>query len=397
MKGVHMAQRRLRTAVIGCGAIGPRHGEAYQFHPDADLVAAVDLIDDRAQSFASRFGAERPYTSTQQMLDEAKPGLVSIATPPGTHAELAELVLGTGADVLLEKPPTPTLAELDRVAAAEAASGGRAYVIFQHRHGSGAQRAHRLLAAGALGEPTTVVCETLWFRPRSYFDPDWRGTWSGEGGGPTLGHGIHQLDLMLHLVGPWRTLSALTARLDRPVEFEDVSAATISFENGAVGTIINSLLSPRELSRIRIDTTAGTLEVNHVYGYSDDSWTYYVAPGAEEAAQLGRDPGVSRAADGSEAHSLPTTDPWAASTDENRPSNHAAQINRLVDDLVAHRAHETTLASTRSTMELVTAFYASGLTGRPIHRADLVPGHPFYDSLSGGIAQSEIDRRMTQS
>src|SRR5829696_6993986 len=74
---------------------------------------------------------------------------------------------------------------------------------------------------------------------------------------------------IIHLLGPWQHLTAMAVRQARPVEFEDVSLAVVRFENGAVASVVNSLLSPRELSRIRIDTTAGTLEVNHVYGYSD--------------------------------------------------------------------------------------------------------------------------------
>src|SRR5690606_1825483 len=241
--------------------------------------------------------------------------LVSVPTPPGSHAEIAIEVLRAGHSVLLEKPPVLSLAELDAVAAAERQSAGRVYVIFQHRHASGARRASELPGRGALGRPHLAVCETLWFRPRSYFDPDWRGTWVGEGGGPTLGHGIHQIDLLLHLLGPWRTITATAVRLDRPVEFEDVSLATVTFENGAVATVINSLLSPRELSRIRIDTTGGTLEVNHLYGYSDADWTFHPAPDAARAAGLGLDPGV-RGPNGE----LPErngpeggSDPWAES------------------------------------------------------------------------------------
>lgn len=52
-------------------------------------------------------------------------------------------------------------------------------MVFQHRHGSGALRAADLLAAGSLGDPQIAVRETLWFRPDSYFDPEWRGTWVG--------------------------------------------------------------------------------------------------------------------------------------------------------------------------------------------------------------------------
>jgi predicted dehydrogenase len=214
----------------------------------------------------------------------------------------------------------------------------------------------------------------------------------GEGGGPTLGHGIHQIDLLLHLLGPWRTINATAVRLDRPVEFEDVSMASVIFESGAVATVINSLLSPRELSRIRIDTTEGSLEVDHVYGYSDADWTFHPVPAAKKAAALGLDPGV-RTANGSlvgAGTEAADTDPWTASADQDVASSHSAQITRLIDDLLAGRPHETTLASTRPTMEFVTALYASSVAGTAIERADLTPGHPFYRALNGGLPEAEI-------
>ena len=77
------------------------------------------------------------------------------------------------------------------------------------------------------------------------------------------------------------------------------------------------------------------------------------------------------------------------------PSNHAAQITRLVDDLLAGRTHQTTLASTRGTVEFVTAVYASALLGRSVRRSEMVPGHRFYADLTGGMSAEEITARMT--
>ena len=254
--------------------------------------------------YAARYGTTA-YGSCRELLDQ-QPDLVSVATPPGSHTEVAVELLEAGCSVLLEKPPATNLADMDVLAAAEEMSSGSLYVVFQHRHGSGARRAHQLLCSGALGPPRVAVCETLWYRPDSYFLPEWRGTWSGEGGGPTLGHGIHQIDLLLHLMGPWETVDARAARIARPVEFEDVSVATVTFESGAVATVVTSLLSPRELSRIRIDTTAGTLEVNHVYGYRDADWSWTPAPDAAAAASLGRDPGLPSAEGGRTSRRRPT-------------------------------------------------------------------------------------------
>ena len=286
------AGSRVRVGIVGCGNIARSHARAYVANPHVDLVGVYDIDPTHSAAYAEEFGTTA-YDSLADLAAQG-PQLVSVATPPGSHTEVTVAVLGLGCSVLLEKPPVINLADLDTIAAAESASAGSVYVVFQHRHGSGALRAKQLLGTGALGVPQVAVCETLWYRPDSYFDPDWRGNWAGEGGGPTLGHGIHQIDLLLHLLGEWTTLDAKAARIARPIEFEDVSMAVVTFANGALGSVVTSLLSPRELSRIRIDTTGGTLEVNHLYGYRDADWSWFPVPDEATAAANGRDPELAR-------------------------------------------------------------------------------------------------------
>jgi len=91
----------------------------------------------------------------------------------------------------------------------------------------------------------------------------------------------------------------------------------------------------------------------------DADWSWSPAPDASIAVRNGRDPGERTIVD----PTGPVRDVWADSRSVDVPSNHAAQINRLVDDLLAGRRHETTLSTIRPTMELVTALYASSLTG----------------------------------
>jgi predicted dehydrogenase len=386
-----VADRQLRIGLVGCGGIARSHLRAYRDHPGAELVGVFDIVAERAEAYAAEYDTTA-YGTLTELTDQA-PDLVSVATPPGTHTDVVLALLEAGCSVLLEKPPTTTLADMDLLAAAESASAGSVYVVFQHRHGSGARRAHRLLTSGMLGTPQLAVCETLWYRPDSYFLPDWRGNWAGEGGGPALGHGIHQIDLLLHLMGQWESLDAKAARIARPVEFEDVSMAVVTFASGALGSVVTSLLSPRELSRIRIDTTGGTLEVDHVYGYRDADWSWSPAPDAATAANNGRDPGQVVGGGGDRTDD--GNDVWAASATTDLPSNHAAQINRLVDDLVAGRPHQTTLASTRPTMEFVTALYASSIEGQTIRRDDLTPDRGFYHRLDGGLPADLVTHRLS--
>ena len=160
-----------------------------------------------------------------------------------------------------------------------------------------------------------------------------------------------------------------------------------------MATVINSLLSPRELSRIRIDTTARHASRSTMSTATRDAdWSFHPAPGAKKAAEprrRPRRPDRDRLARRGATETV-VDDPWTASAGDDVPSNHAAQINRLVDDLLAGRPHQTTLASTRPTMEFVTALYASSVAGTAVDRADLTPEHPFYRALNGGLPEAEI-------
>jgi len=107
----------------------------------------------------------------------------------------------------------------------------------------------------------------------------------------------------------------------------------------------------------------------------------------------GRNPGAVKNGAGATGSS-DSVDVWTRGSDPEVPSGHAAQINRLIDDLLAGRPHETTLASTRPTMELVTALYASSIERDTIRRSDLTPDRGFYHRLDGGLPAEVVTARM---
>ena len=137
----------LRVGIVGCGAIARSHALSYQNNARVELVGVVDLDPARAAAFAASYDTTA-YGSCRELLDQL-PDLVSVATPPGNHTDVAVELLESGCSVLLEKPPTTTLADMDVLADAEKLSSGSVYVVFQHRYGSGARRAHHLLQSGA--------------------------------------------------------------------------------------------------------------------------------------------------------------------------------------------------------------------------------------------------------
>lgn len=354
---------RRRAAVVGTGAIvSGSHLPALRAHAErVELVAAVDVDQGRLDAFRELAGAGvAGYTSMDEMLDAVRPDLVLIGTPPSLHREQTVAALKAGAWVLCEKPLTLSLAEYDEIAAAEEASGAYASVVFQHRYGSGADHARELITSGELGAPRVAHCQTTWHRDSAYYAVPWRGTWASEGGGPTMGHGIHQYDLLLHLLGPWAEIRAMAARLVHDTESEDVSTALVRFENGALATVVNSVLSPDEVSRIRIDCADATVELTHLYGHRNEDWTYTPAPHV--------------AAERVEAWRTPASDV---------PSSHAAQLGTLLDAYDNGVRPPGSGTDARATLEFAAALYKSAFTGQPVHAGEIAPGDPFYPAMHG--------------
>jgi predicted dehydrogenase len=268
--------------------------------------------------------------------------------------------LSAGIPVLCEKPPALSLAEFDTIADVAARTGAGFATVFQHRFGSAGLALARLVADGSLGPPHAAVCDTLWYRPDDYFAVPWRGRWETEGGGPTMGHGIHQMDLMLAVLGPWREVVAVAVRQSRPTATEDLSCAIVTFDSGAVATVVNSLLSPRETTYLRFDFAAATVELTHLYGYGDANWTVTAAPGEQD-----RVGGL-----------------WARNL-TGVPSGHSAQLAHVLDAIEAGTDLPVSLADVRPTMELVAAIYASAFTRQPVRRGEIGPGSPFYGRMDG--------------
>jgi predicted dehydrogenase len=344
-----MAQRMYRTAIVGTGGIAAAHARAVRESGRGRLVAAVDVDGERARAFAKEWEVPRTFAGLGELLAAQECDLVHICTPPGPHAHLASQCLAAGVTALVEKPPVVSLDELDQLIAAERGSGAYVASVFQQRFGPGAARLRRMAAAGELGRPLLATCLTQWYRDDAYFAVPWRGSWETEGGGPTMGHGIHQFDLLFSVLGPWREVTAVAARQARPVSTEDVSMALVTFDSGAVATVVNSVLSPRQVSTVRFDYAHATVELEHLYGYTDADWRVTPAPGHEAvAARWSADPAPGR-------------------------SGHSGQLTAVYEALDAGRPPPVTLAEARPTVEFIAALYASAFTGERVRSGEVPP------------------------
>lgn len=360
----------LRCVIVGTGAIAHAHARAIDAYPHAELVAVTDLSRTSAEAFASLHGAPAVYDDLDALLAAERPDVVHICTPPGAHPAQTIAAFAAGAHVVVEKPPAPSLDELDRMRDAAAAAGRQLAVVFQQRTGTAAAHVKRLLDSGALGRPLVAQCQTLWYRDADYFAVPWRGGWQTEGGGTTLGHGIHQIDLLAFLLGDWARVEGRLWRLDRDTETEDVSTATVVFDGGVVAQIVSSTLSPRETSAIRIDTEKATVTVDHLYGHGHENWRITPAPHIDDDEAAA----------------------WQLDGPEER-SDHAPLLRDVFDALRSGGPLPPTADAPARSIEIVAAIYASAdADGDVVTPADLAV-HPTHRT---GFASRVIDLRPSR-
>ena len=353
-----------RVAIIGAGSIAEEH--ARTLHAAGDrvrLVAAADVDAERLEGFCARHGIPGLYADAGELLEAERPDLVHICTPPGTHASLALLSLEAGAWVFCEKPLCGSLADLDRIEAAERDTGRFCVGVVQWRFGSAARHLHGLVQHGVAGRPLVGICATTWYRDAAYYAVPWRGRWETELGGATMGQGIHALDLFLWLMGDWREVTAAVATLDHAIEVEDVLVATVSFDSGALGSVVNSVVSPHEETRLRFDFQRATFEVACLYAYGNRDWRCKPAPGAADVASA-----------------------WEA-IDADVPSSHSAQLTTLLDAFEAGRRPPASAGELRPTFELISSLYKSAATRTPVRRGSIQPGDPFHEHVAGTLAR----------
>lgn len=357
-----------RALLVGTGSVAESHVRAIEGSQGrVQLAGAMEIDAERLKAFGAKFGVAALFTDYAEALRTVRPDLVLVAAPPALHADMTIAALEAGAWVLCEKPFCASLAELDRIEAAERRTGRFAACIFQQRFASSTAHVRRLAEEGRLGRPLVAVCNTLWFRDAGYYAVPWRGKWATDFGGPTTALGIHAMDHLLHLLGDWSEITAQAATLDREIEVEDVSLAIIRFANGALASVVNSALSPRQETYIRLDYQRATVELSHLYGYTRDNWRFTLAP------------------NGPEAESDDLVRAW-----EDFPadtgSTHTAQLADFVRDFDARTRPLTSGDEARRTLELLTALYKSAFTGRPVARGSIRAGDPFYTALHGGKA-----------
>ncbi len=341
---------KLRIGVIGLG-MGRHHIVGYQSNPNAEVVAVADLDERLRQEMGDKFGVPKRYASGEQMLQEEKLDIVSIATPNKFHKPLTIAALQAGCHVLCEKPMAMNAGEAREMQAAAEKAGKRLMINFSYRFTEQSMALKREVESGVVGD--IYFARTIWHRRRGF--PKFGG-WFGikelSGGGPLIDLGVHRLDLALWLMDypkpVWvmgstydHLASGLAKAQGARYDCEDLAVGLIKCANGATVEIEASWganIKEAELMETRLlGTKGGLVQRNIEETYKWEAEIYVERNGSQFDEKL---------------HTA-------------GQYTHSAMYH-LVDSIVNNRPHIATGEEGILVMEILDAIYKSAAEGQPV-------------------------------
>ncbi|WP_282940818.1 Gfo/Idh/MocA family oxidoreductase [Paenibacillus sp. RC67] len=341
-----MGSGKIKFAIIGAGVIAPLHARAIQLHPEAELVAIVDSVMEKAQKLADEYSVPFIYEHIDQLLQQCDVDAVCICLPSGLHSEVTIAAAEAGKHVLCEKPLDITLANMDGMIAACRNNNVKLATVFQKRTTELAIQTRQAVKEGKLGKLVLGDAYLKYYRsPEYYKSADWRGTWEVDGGGALMNQGVHGVDIIRWIMGDVDSVFAYAAPIVRDIEVEDTAVAVVRYKNGAFGVIQGATsVNPGQEPRFEIHGEHGSII------YADSGIKLWKTLDGEEP------PAAS-----SEHKAEGSDNPQAISED-----GHYILIDDLIHAIREDREPLISGEEARKSVELILAIYESARTGKEI-------------------------------
>lgn len=247
----------LGVAIIGAGGISRTHIETYQkFSGRCQLKALADSYTEKAEQKKQELNLSVSiHDDYKEILSDPSIDLVSVCTPPFTHAPITIDCLNAGKHVICEKPMASSLEECDAMVEAMEKSGKQLAIIAQNRFRTPIQKLKGVLDSGELGRVVHAQVDSFWWRGHCYYDLWWRGMWSKEGGGCTLNHAVHHIDMFQWMMGMPKEVRAVMTNVSHDnAEVEDLSIAVLKYESGALAQLTSSVVHHGEEQQLIFQT-----------------------------------------------------------------------------------------------------------------------------------------------
>lgn len=224
------SNRKYRAALAGCGSVSRSHIDFYPGWDIAELAACADPFPPARERAAAAVPGCRAWKDYAELLANTRDlDLFVIATRPNLHHSIALAAAKAGVRaVLCEKPMAHDLAQAEEMMDVCQQHGTRLIIGHQRRYDPQYSTARRLIREGKIGEVVSV--EAYWPCSRQAYLGGHR--LAVEGGGVVIYLGIHVFDMIHHLLGNTKTVSARLTKKPAESDIEDGAVCTLLLESG---------------------------------------------------------------------------------------------------------------------------------------------------------------------
>jgi UDP-N-acetyl-2-amino-2-deoxyglucuronate dehydrogenase len=334
----------MRVGIIGTGAIAWKHAQAYK-NIGYEITVCTDRTAEKGRKFAESTGAEFVATP-EELCSHAKVDFVDVCTFPAYRLAAVELCAKSGKHVLVQKPMAVDLETAAKMISTARDAGIQLGVVSQHRFDDSVLFLKKALAAGRLGKILQADAYVKWYRSDEYYARPIKGSWLVEGGGALISQAIHQVDVLLYLIGAVdEVFGYWQLGATHKIESEDCVCAVMRYASGATGVIqAATALWPGYPERVEIHGTKGSAIVT-----GDQLTTWDVQDDSGEAAPI-----AQQAKSGA-------SDPMAISI-----TPFERQLSDFGEACMAARASCSSGVEGYKALELVRSIYTSCTEGRKV-------------------------------
>ncbi|WP_420238004.1 Gfo/Idh/MocA family protein [Telmatobacter bradus] len=271
----------MNVGIIGTGAIAGKHAVAYK-NIGYTITACTNRTESTGRNFALEQGAEFVAT-VEEVAARADVDFLDVCTFPAYRLEAVELAAKYGKHVLVQKPMAIDLATAEAMIRTAHKAGIQLGVVSQHRWDDSTLFLKKAIADGRLGKILQADAYVKWYRSPEYYARPIKGSWAVEGGGALINQAVHQVDVLLYLLGPAAEVFGFWQKgALHKIESEDCLSALVRYGSGASGVLqASTALWPGYPERIEIHGTKGSAIVT-----GDQLTAWDVQDDAGEAAPV---------------------------------------------------------------------------------------------------------------
>lgn len=208
-----MENKKWRVAVIGCGFFANAQYFPYiSTESNAECVAAVDIVYERAEEACKKFGIPNSYRNVYELLEGCDFDIAIDSASIQAHHEINMAILNAGKHLISQKPAAPNVELLTEQIEAAKKNNVKFACAPVHNMRYDLNFAKQLIEDGAIGNAYYAKCNSSHGGPE-YFqyrdsDPEW---FYEKGAGALVDMGVHGLQQVTYILGPAKRVSCVGA------------------------------------------------------------------------------------------------------------------------------------------------------------------------------------------